>query len=75
MFIFLVEGDNAVQDLVFLEQRTKSKHSASLVASGPAGRWTYSLPIQKENSCLLLQATFTFGISMMLQSLWPASVL
>ena len=36
----IVEGDKAVQDLVFLEQRTKSKNSASLVASGPAGRPT-----------------------------------
>ena len=31
------EGDEAVQDLVFLNQRTRSKLSASLVASGPAG--------------------------------------
>jgi WD40 repeat protein len=32
-----LEGDEAVQDLVFLNQRSKSKLSASLVASGPAG--------------------------------------
>jgi hypothetical protein len=31
------EGDEAVQDLVFLDQRTKSKESACLIASGPAG--------------------------------------
>ena len=39
--IILVEGDEAVQDLVFLEQRTKSKTSASLVASGPGGKYSY----------------------------------
>ena len=39
--IVLVEGDEAVQDLVFLEQRTKSKTSASLVASGPGGKYSY----------------------------------
>ena len=33
-----VEGDEAVQDLVFLDQRAKSKLAASLVASGPAGK-------------------------------------
>ena len=35
-----MEGDEAVQDLVFLDKRTKSKLSASLVASGPAGLYT-----------------------------------
>lgn len=43
MFIVLtkpliVEGDEAVQKLIFLNQRAKSKLAASLVASGPAGK-------------------------------------
>ena len=36
--LYIEEGDEAVQDLLFLNQRTKSKLSASLVASGPAGK-------------------------------------
>ena len=39
-----MEGDEAVLELVFLEQRTKSKHSACLVASGPAGKFIALLP-------------------------------
>lgn len=44
-----VEGDEAVQDLVFLDKRIKSKLSASLVASGPAGMHiseAYTVPVK-----------------------------
>ena len=39
LWISTVEGDEAVQELTFLNQRAKSKLSASLVASGPAGTY------------------------------------
>lgn len=38
----IVEGDEAVQKLIFLNRRAKSKLAAGLVASGPAGKGSQS---------------------------------
>ena len=66
------EGDEAVQDLVFLNQRTTSKLSASLVASGPAGKhaavivsmnYTVSLFVRRIHTLLeLLQCLEADGL-------------
>ena len=69
-----MEGDEAVQDLVFLNQRSKSKLSASLVASGPAGKSYESICIGLKY-IFTMQAMCTSGISMMCQSQWPVIVL
>ena len=37
MFNFLVEGDAAVTQLVYLSSRAGNKTSASLIANGPRG--------------------------------------
>ena len=73
-----MEGDEAVQKLIFLNQRAKSKLAAGLVASGPAGKSSHSRISSKYilvHKSKFVQVMYTSGMYITAKNQWHVFML